>query len=113
MRNVIIVAVAVLSFAAVTVEAVAQTTANQSNGDDSLTVQIFKQRFQAGQPIMAKRQIELHSFRTDIGLNGFPIDPNHSFNRARFREELLSCRFTLSSGTSDISAPQEDTHGMG
>jgi 5-methylcytosine-specific restriction endonuclease McrA len=31
----------------------------------------------------AKRQIELHGYRTDIGLDGFPTDPNHPFNRAR------------------------------
>ena len=31
----------------------------------------------------AKRQIELHGYRADIGLDGFPTDPNHPFNRAR------------------------------
>jgi hypothetical protein len=30
----------------------------------------------------AKRQIELHCYRTDIGLDGLPTDPNHPFNRA-------------------------------
>jgi hypothetical protein len=32
----------------------------------------------------AKRQIELHGYRTDIGLDGLPADPNHPFNRARW-----------------------------
>ena len=31
----------------------------------------------------AKRQIELRGYRTDIGLDGLPTDPNHPFNRAR------------------------------
>jgi 5-methylcytosine-specific restriction endonuclease McrA len=31
----------------------------------------------------AKRQIELRGYRTDIGLDGYPLDPNHPFNRAR------------------------------
>jgi 5-methylcytosine-specific restriction enzyme A len=31
----------------------------------------------------AKRQIELHGYRIDIGLDGYPADPNHPFNRAR------------------------------
>jgi hypothetical protein len=31
----------------------------------------------------AKRQIELRGYRCDIGLDGFPTDPNHPFNRAR------------------------------
>jgi hypothetical protein len=30
----------------------------------------------------AKRQIELRGYRTDIGLDGFPTDPRHPFNRA-------------------------------
>jgi 5-methylcytosine-specific restriction endonuclease McrA len=30
-----------------------------------------------------KRQIELRGYRTDIGLDGFPTDPKHPFNRAR------------------------------
>jgi hypothetical protein len=30
----------------------------------------------------AKRQIELRGYRCDIGLDGFPTDPNHPFNRA-------------------------------
>ena len=30
-----------------------------------------------------KRQIELHGYRTDIGLDGYPTDPNHPFNQAR------------------------------
>jgi 5-methylcytosine-specific restriction endonuclease McrA len=30
-----------------------------------------------------KRQIELRGYRTDIGLDGYPTDPNHPFNRAR------------------------------
>ena len=29
-----------------------------------------------------KRQIELRGYRTDIGIDGYPIDPNHPFNRA-------------------------------
>jgi hypothetical protein len=32
----------------------------------------------------AKRQIELRGYRSDIGLDGFPTDPNHPFNRARY-----------------------------
>jgi len=31
----------------------------------------------------AKREIELRGYRTDIGLDGYPTDPNHPFNRAR------------------------------
>jgi hypothetical protein len=38
------------------------------------------------------RQIELHGYRTDIGLDGFPTDPNHPFNRAR------SSHLTLAGG---------------
>ena len=34
-------------------------------------------------PQSAKPQIELHGYRTDIGLDGLPTDPNHPFNRAR------------------------------
>ena len=30
----------------------------------------------------AKREIELRGFRYDIGLDGYPTDPNHPFNRA-------------------------------
>src|SRR5262245_57330676 len=30
-----------------------------------------------------KRQIELRGYRTDIGLDGYPTDPNHPFHRAR------------------------------
>jgi 5-methylcytosine-specific restriction enzyme A len=30
----------------------------------------------------AKRQIELRGYRDDIGLDGYPLDPNHPFNRA-------------------------------
>jgi len=30
-----------------------------------------------------KRQSELRGYRTDIGLDGLPTDPNHPFNRAR------------------------------
>jgi 5-methylcytosine-specific restriction endonuclease McrA len=30
----------------------------------------------------AKRQIELHGYRIDIGLDGYPTDPNHPINRA-------------------------------
>jgi 5-methylcytosine-specific restriction endonuclease McrA len=29
-----------------------------------------------------KRQIELHGYRLDIGLDGLPLDKNHPFNRA-------------------------------
>src|SRR5215471_969310 len=29
-----------------------------------------------------KRQIELRGYRTDIGIDGYPIDSNHPFNRA-------------------------------
>jgi len=32
---------------------------------------------------LPKRQIELHGYRLDIGLDGLPLDPNHPFNRAR------------------------------
>jgi hypothetical protein len=31
----------------------------------------------------AKRQIELRGYRFDIGVEGYPTDPNHPFNRAR------------------------------
>jgi 5-methylcytosine-specific restriction endonuclease McrA len=31
----------------------------------------------------AKRQIELRGYCIDIGLDGYPIDPNHPFNRTR------------------------------
>ena len=31
----------------------------------------------------AKRQVELRGYRTDVGLDGYPLDPNHPFNRAR------------------------------
>jgi hypothetical protein len=31
----------------------------------------------------AKRQIEIRGYRCDIGLDGYPTDPNHPFNRAR------------------------------
>jgi hypothetical protein len=41
-----------------------ETTANQSNGDDSLTVQIFKQRFQAGQPIMVRCSLSPMNLRS-------------------------------------------------
>ena len=30
-----------------------------------------------------KRFVELRGYRTDIGLDGYPKDPNHPFNRAR------------------------------
>ena len=30
----------------------------------------------------AKRQIELRGYRYDVGIDGYPIDPNHPFNRA-------------------------------
>jgi hypothetical protein len=30
----------------------------------------------------AKRQIELRGYRCDVGIDGYPIDPNHPFNRA-------------------------------
>jgi 5-methylcytosine-specific restriction enzyme A len=30
----------------------------------------------------ANREIELHGYRSDIGLDGYPTDPNHPFNRA-------------------------------
>jgi 5-methylcytosine-specific restriction endonuclease McrA len=30
----------------------------------------------------AKRQIELRGYRSDIGLDGYPTDPNHPANRA-------------------------------
>jgi hypothetical protein len=30
----------------------------------------------------AKRQIKLRSYRTGIGLDGYPTDPNHPFNHA-------------------------------
>jgi hypothetical protein len=30
----------------------------------------------------AKRPIELHGYRNDIGIDGYPTDPSHSFNRA-------------------------------
>ena len=30
-----------------------------------------------------KRQIELWGYRNDIGIDGYPTDPNHPFNRAR------------------------------
>jgi 5-methylcytosine-specific restriction endonuclease McrA len=29
-----------------------------------------------------KRQVELRSYASDVGLDGLPIDPNHPFNRA-------------------------------
>jgi hypothetical protein len=31
----------------------------------------------------AKRQIELRGYRYDVGLDGYPTDPNHPFNRTR------------------------------
>ena len=31
----------------------------------------------------AKRQIELRGYRCDVGIDGYPIDPNHPLNRAR------------------------------
>jgi|SRR6516164_8358157 5-methylcytosine-specific restriction endonuclease McrA len=31
----------------------------------------------------AKRQVELHGYRFDVGLEGFPTDPNHPWYRAR------------------------------
>jgi hypothetical protein len=31
----------------------------------------------------AKRFVELHGFRPDIGLDGWPLDPNHPANRGR------------------------------
>jgi len=31
----------------------------------------------------AKRQIELRGYRCDVGVDGYPTDPNHPFNRAR------------------------------
>jgi hypothetical protein len=34
-------------------------------------------------PQVRDRQIELHGYRADIGLDGLPTDPNHPFNRAR------------------------------
>ena len=30
-----------------------------------------------------KREIELRGYRSDVGLDGYPTDPNHPFNRAR------------------------------
>jgi hypothetical protein len=30
-----------------------------------------------------KKQIEVRGYRIDIGLDGYPTDPNHPFNRAR------------------------------
>ena len=30
-----------------------------------------------------KRQIELWGYRNDIGIDGYPTDPNHPFNRGR------------------------------
>jgi 5-methylcytosine-specific restriction protein A len=30
-----------------------------------------------------KREIELRGYCTDVGLDGYPLDPNHPFNRAR------------------------------
>jgi hypothetical protein len=30
-----------------------------------------------------KREIEVHSYRSDIGLDGYPTDPNHPFNRVQ------------------------------
>ncbi|MBV9529900.1 MAG: hypothetical protein JO283_02190 [Bradyrhizobium sp.] len=30
-----------------------------------------------------KRMSELHGYRTDVGLDGYPLDPNHPFNRVR------------------------------
>jgi 5-methylcytosine-specific restriction endonuclease McrA len=30
-----------------------------------------------------KRQIELRGYRSDVGLDGWPLDPNHPANRAR------------------------------
>ena len=30
----------------------------------------------------AKRQIELRGYSCDVGVDGYPIDPNHPFNRA-------------------------------
>jgi 5-methylcytosine-specific restriction endonuclease McrA len=30
----------------------------------------------------AKRQIELRGYSCDVGIDGYPIDPNHPFNRA-------------------------------
>jgi 5-methylcytosine-specific restriction enzyme A len=32
---------------------------------------------------LAKRQIELRGYRCDIGIDGYPTDPNHPFNRTR------------------------------
>jgi 5-methylcytosine-specific restriction endonuclease McrA len=30
-----------------------------------------------------KRQIELWGYRNDVGIDGYPTDPNHPFNRTR------------------------------
>jgi hypothetical protein len=30
----------------------------------------------------AERQIELRGYSCDVGVDGYPIDPNHPFNRA-------------------------------
>jgi 5-methylcytosine-specific restriction endonuclease McrA len=30
-----------------------------------------------------KQQIELRGYRCDVGIDGYPTDPNHPFNRAR------------------------------
>jgi 5-methylcytosine-specific restriction enzyme A len=31
----------------------------------------------------AKSELELHGYRNDIGLDGYPTEPNHPFNRVR------------------------------
>src|SRR5215510_12724232 len=36
-----------------------------------------------------KRQIELRGYRSDIGIDGLPTDPNQPFNRAR---SVLFCK---------------------
>ena len=30
-----------------------------------------------------KKQIEVRGYRCDIGIDGYPTDPNHPFNRVR------------------------------
>lgn len=48
----------------------------------------------------AKRQIELHGYRTDIGLDGYPTDPNHPVhvraNAWTHNEEAISYRHVRS-----------------
>jgi hypothetical protein len=39
----------------------------------------------------AKRQIELRGYRCDVGVDGYPTDPNHPFNRAGPCRAFGSC----------------------